>query len=49
MESLQEQRGLALEKLTSINLEGEGTIARRVAKLYQDLLDHPEWVEDLHQ
>lgn len=44
-----EQRGLALEKLTSINLEGEGTIARRVAKLYQDLLDHPEWVEDLHQ
>lgn len=44
-----EQHGLALEKLTSINLEGEGTIARRVAKLYQDLLDHPEWVEDLHQ
>ncbi|KAG9049907.1 hypothetical protein FS837_008669 [Tulasnella sp. UAMH 9824] len=49
VERYAEQRGLALEKLTSINLEGEGTIARRVAKLYQDLLDHPEWVEDLHQ
>ncbi|KAG8934603.1 hypothetical protein FRC01_001704 [Tulasnella sp. 417] len=49
VERYTEQHGLALEKLTSINLEGEGTIARRVAKLYQDLLDHPEWVEDLHQ
>jgi hypothetical protein len=40
---------MTLEKLTLINLEGEGTIARRVAKLYQDFLDHPEWVDDVHQ
>ncbi|KAG9006214.1 hypothetical protein FRB94_000909 [Tulasnella sp. JGI-2019a] len=37
-----------VEKVTMIHLEGEGTIARRVAKLYQDLLDHPQWVSDVH-
>ncbi|KAG8888786.1 hypothetical protein FRB98_006798 [Tulasnella sp. 332] len=40
---------IPVEKVTMIHLEGEGTIARRVAKLYQDLLDHPQWVADVHQ
>ncbi|KAG8908770.1 hypothetical protein FRB99_003008 [Tulasnella sp. 403] len=49
IEAYAEKHAIPLEKLTLINLEGEGTVAKRVAKLYQDLLDHPEWVEDVHQ
>ncbi|EJD53220.1 hypothetical protein AURDEDRAFT_110929 [Auricularia subglabra TFB-10046 SS5] len=40
--------GHALEKLTTMPLEGEGTIERRVEKLYENLMAREEWVEDLH-
>ncbi|KAF8583529.1 hypothetical protein K439DRAFT_1634370 [Ramaria rubella] len=38
-----------LEKLTKIVLEGEGTIERRVNTLYQEYLNHADWVEDLQK
>lgn len=31
------------EKITCMPLEGEGTIEKRVEKLYQDFLAKPEW------
>ncbi|KAG8878426.1 hypothetical protein FRC20_008349 [Serendipita sp. 405] len=43
-----EKQGIKLEKLTTMPLEGEGTIDRRVEKLYQDLLSRQDWVDDLH-
>ncbi|KAG8964145.1 hypothetical protein FRC03_002153 [Tulasnella sp. 419] len=48
VDAYMEQHQIELEKLTVITLEGEGTIARRVAKHYQDFLDKPEWVRDVH-
>ncbi|PVF92514.1 hypothetical protein CPB86DRAFT_791078 [Serendipita vermifera] len=44
-----EKQGVTLEKITSMPLEGEGTIEKRVEKLYQNFLANKEWVEDLHE
>jgi hypothetical protein len=35
--------GVTPEKITSMPLEGEGTIEKRVEKLYQDFLAKKEW------
>ncbi|KZV85530.1 hypothetical protein EXIGLDRAFT_681781 [Exidia glandulosa HHB12029] len=43
-----DQHGHVLDKVTTIPLEGEGTIDRRVEKLYQNLMGREDWVEDLH-
>ncbi|ELU38575.1 hypothetical protein AG1IA_07389 [Rhizoctonia solani AG-1 IA] len=43
-----EKHDLELESATPMPLEGEGTIQHRVAKLYDDLLKHPQWLADLH-
>ncbi|QRV99542.1 hypothetical protein RhiJN_27561 [Ceratobasidium sp. AG-Ba] len=44
-----EKQGLNLESVVPMPLEGEGTIERRVTKLYDDLLKHPQWLADLHR
>ncbi|KAK7035510.1 hypothetical protein VNI00_011803 [Paramarasmius palmivorus] len=48
LEEFQEAHGVKLEKITKIPLEGEGTIDRRVEKLYNSLLSNDEWMSDLH-
>ncbi|KAK1234538.1 hypothetical protein PQX77_002261 [Marasmius sp. AFHP31] len=48
LEEFQEVHGVKLEKITKIPLEGEGTIDRRVEKLYNSLLSNKEWMSDLH-
>ncbi|KAL0580872.1 hypothetical protein V5O48_001164 [Marasmius crinis-equi] len=48
LEEFQEVHGVKLEKVTKIPLEGEGTIDRRVEKLYNNLLSNQEWMSDLH-
>ncbi|KAL0953078.1 hypothetical protein HGRIS_007278 [Hohenbuehelia grisea] len=48
LDEFQEQHNVHLEKITKIPLEGEGTIDRRVEKLYSSLLANQEWMDDLH-
>ncbi|KAF5358772.1 hypothetical protein D9758_008574 [Tetrapyrgos nigripes] len=48
LEVFQEKHGVRLEKITKIPLEGEGTIDRRVEKLYTNLVSNEEWMDDLH-
>ncbi|KAG9126379.1 hypothetical protein FRC07_003654 [Ceratobasidium sp. 392] len=40
-----EKHGVNLESAVPMPLEGEGTIERRVSKLYDDLLKHPQWAD----
>ncbi|KAH9054761.1 hypothetical protein EDB87DRAFT_1676473 [Lactarius vividus] len=48
LEAFQEQHKVHFEKVTQIPLEGEGTINKRVEKLYTNLLANHEWINDLH-
>ncbi|KAF8264922.1 hypothetical protein EI94DRAFT_1737298 [Lactarius quietus] len=48
LEAFQEQHQVQFEKVTQIPLEGEGTINKRVEKLYTNLLANHEWIDDLH-
>ncbi|KAI0270403.1 hypothetical protein BC834DRAFT_950148 [Gloeopeniophorella convolvens] len=48
LDVFQEQHGVRFEKVTQIPLEGEGTISRRVDKLYSALTAHTEWTDDVH-
>ncbi|KAF8060265.1 hypothetical protein FPV67DRAFT_1424328 [Lyophyllum atratum] len=48
LEEFQEQHGVKFEKITTVPLEGEGTIEGRVAKLYANLQANQEWMDDLH-
>ncbi|TFK64865.1 hypothetical protein BDN72DRAFT_846231 [Pluteus cervinus] len=48
LEDFQEKHGVQFKKITKIPLEGEGTISRRVDRLYSNLLANEEWTEDLH-
>ncbi|KAI9461906.1 hypothetical protein BJY52DRAFT_164367 [Lactarius psammicola] len=48
LEAFQEQHKVQFEKVTQIPLEGEGTINKRVEKLYTNLLANHEWISDLH-
>lgn len=49
LEQFQEDHGVKLEKITAIPLEGEGTINRRVEKLYSALLANSLWMADLRE
>ncbi|KAF9523697.1 hypothetical protein CPB83DRAFT_862502 [Crepidotus variabilis] len=42
------EHGVKLDKITSIPLEGEGVIEKRVEKLYGNLLANSGWISDLH-
>ncbi|KAH7107698.1 hypothetical protein BKA62DRAFT_143365 [Auriculariales sp. MPI-PUGE-AT-0066] len=44
-----EKHNHTADVITCMPLEGEGTIERRVEKLYQDLMSHEDWVDDLHE
>ncbi|KAJ3741327.1 hypothetical protein DFH05DRAFT_1403763 [Lentinula detonsa] len=48
LENFQSAHGVQFDKVTKIPLEGEGTIDRRVEKLYSNLLANESWVDDLH-
>ncbi|THU85880.1 hypothetical protein K435DRAFT_684718 [Dendrothele bispora CBS 962.96] len=48
LEQFQSQHNVRLDKITKIPLEGEGTIDRRVEKLYTNLLANQQWMDDLH-
>jgi hypothetical protein len=47
LEEFQDKHDVKLSKITKIPLEGEGTISRRVDKLYQNLIGNKEWMDDL--
>lgn len=47
LEEFQVKHGVKLSKITKIPLDGEGTISRRVDKLYQNLIGNKEWMDDL--
>lgn len=47
LEEFQDRHDVKLSKITKIPLEGEGTISRRVDKLYQNLIENKEWMDDL--
>ncbi|KAF9649139.1 hypothetical protein BDM02DRAFT_3155438 [Thelephora ganbajun] len=46
--SFEEEHGVKFAKVTKIPLEGDGTISRKVEKVYQHLLSSEEWVNDIH-
>ncbi|KAF9446917.1 hypothetical protein P691DRAFT_803264 [Macrolepiota fuliginosa MF-IS2] len=48
LENFQEEHSVSLDKVTRIPLEGEGTIERRVEKLYSNLIANSEWMDDMH-
>ncbi|KAJ7783599.1 hypothetical protein DFH07DRAFT_727794 [Mycena maculata] len=48
LEEFQSSYNVSLDKITRIPLEGEGTINRRVDKLYTALTSNAEWMADLH-
>ncbi|KAJ8690909.1 hypothetical protein PTI98_012305 [Pleurotus ostreatus] len=48
LDEFQSQNDVTLEKVTKIPLEGEGTIDRRVEKLYTTLMANEEWLSDIH-
>ncbi|KAG2006380.1 hypothetical protein CC2G_002700 [Coprinopsis cinerea AmutBmut pab1-1] len=49
LREFEDAHGVQLEKVTKIPLEGEGTIQRRVERLYSNLLANSEWMGDLHE
>ncbi|KZS95642.1 hypothetical protein SISNIDRAFT_452293, partial [Sistotremastrum niveocremeum HHB9708] len=49
VEAYAEEHGFALQKVTTIPLEGEGKIADRVQKLYSSLTSNEAWMEDIHE
>ncbi|EIM84487.1 uncharacterized protein STEHIDRAFT_123267 [Stereum hirsutum FP-91666 SS1] len=48
LEEFQEHHGVKFDKVTQMPLEGEGTISKRVDKLYSALTSNEEWISDLH-
>ncbi|KZP32722.1 hypothetical protein FIBSPDRAFT_722375 [Athelia psychrophila] len=48
LDAFQDKHDVRFKKITKIPLEGEGTINKRVDKLYKNLLANKEWIADLH-
>lgn len=48
LEDFQREHDVSLTKITGIPLEGEGTIERRVEKLYNNLAGNQDWIDDIH-
>ncbi|EPQ55541.1 hypothetical protein GLOTRDRAFT_138440 [Gloeophyllum trabeum ATCC 11539] len=48
LEDFEERHQVRLEKVTQIPLEGEGTIGKRVERLYNTLTGNKEWMDDIH-
>ncbi|EIW74973.1 hypothetical protein CONPUDRAFT_132566 [Coniophora puteana RWD-64-598 SS2] len=49
LELFQAEHGVRLDKVTSMPLEGEGTIVKRVERLYAALTGNKEWMDDLRE
>ncbi|KAH7882583.1 hypothetical protein F5I97DRAFT_1939240 [Phlebopus sp. FC_14] len=49
LDQFQERHKVKFTKVTGIPLEGEGTINRRVERLYQNLTANKEWMDDLRE
>lgn len=49
LDAFQEAHGVKFKKVSNIPLEGEGTINRRLDKLYTSLTSNQEWMDDLHE
>ncbi|TFY54945.1 hypothetical protein EVG20_g9498, partial [Dentipellis fragilis] len=48
LDEFQRKHGVKLEQVTRIPLEGEGTINKRVDKLYGSLTGNTEWMDAVH-
>ncbi|KAH9852870.1 hypothetical protein C2E23DRAFT_729846 [Lenzites betulinus] len=48
LEQFAEENGFKFKKITRMPLEGDGTIRKKVSKVYNHLVDNEEWMEDLH-
>jgi hypothetical protein len=49
LDAFQEAHNVSFKKVTKIPLEGEGTINRRLDKLYTSLLENKEWMDDIRE
>ncbi|RPD58648.1 hypothetical protein L226DRAFT_466538 [Lentinus tigrinus ALCF2SS1-7] len=48
LEQFADENGFKFKKITPMPLEGDGTIRKKVSRVYNHLLDNEEWMEDLH-
>ncbi|RDX43370.1 hypothetical protein OH76DRAFT_1361312 [Lentinus brumalis] len=48
LEQFADENGFKFKKITPMPLEGDGTIRKKVSRVYNHLLDNDEWMEDLH-
>ncbi|KAF8890949.1 hypothetical protein BD779DRAFT_1437942 [Infundibulicybe gibba] len=48
LDEFQQAHDIQFKKVTKIPLEGEGTIAGRVDKLYNTLLSNQNWMDEIH-
>ncbi|OBZ74632.1 hypothetical protein A0H81_05079 [Grifola frondosa] len=48
LEQFAEEHGFKFKKITKIPLEGDGTIYKKVSRVYKHLLSNDEWLENLH-
>ncbi|KAI0351110.1 hypothetical protein OH77DRAFT_1568406 [Trametes cingulata] len=48
LERFAEENGFKFKKITRMPLEGDGTIRKKVSRVYNHLVNNEEWMEDLH-
>ncbi|KAI1787100.1 hypothetical protein LXA43DRAFT_975425 [Ganoderma leucocontextum] len=48
LEQYADEGGFKFKKVTPMALEGDGTIRKKVSRVYNHLLENDEWMEDLH-
>ncbi|KAM5534128.1 hypothetical protein V8D89_012148 [Ganoderma adspersum] len=48
LEQFADESGFKFKKITPMPLEGDGTVRKKVSRVYNHLLENDEWMEDLH-
>ncbi|KAI0632593.1 hypothetical protein C8Q77DRAFT_1058430 [Trametes polyzona] len=48
LEQFADEHGFKFKKITRMPLEGDGTIRKKVSRVYNHLVNNEEWMEDLH-
>ncbi|OSC98323.1 hypothetical protein PYCCODRAFT_1375428 [Trametes coccinea BRFM310] len=48
LEQFAGEKGFKFKKITRMPLEGDGTIRKKVSRVYNHLVNNEEWMEDLH-
>ncbi|EIW57049.1 uncharacterized protein TRAVEDRAFT_151682 [Trametes versicolor FP-101664 SS1] len=48
LERFAEENSFKFKKITRMPLEGDGTIRKKVLRVYKHLINNEEWMEDLH-